>query len=343
MLTIFWCRFFGLALLLAPVFAIANIYSKQLDFRLGANVRATGVYMLVNEDCERVCNNAENSSAKSIKISDDAGKSITLTKPAQRIISLAPNITEILFAIGAGKNIVGVSDASDYPAAAKKIPIVANAVDLNLEAIIALHPDLIVAWQGGNPTAQLLELKKFGIPVYCARFENSSDITRTMTNLATLTGNEAYAGPIIKKIQNQFRQLRAQYGRKPKLTVFYQLWQTPLLTINQHSIINKIITMCAGINIFANTRGAAPEVGVESVLEKNPQIIITSENKSNWQAYWRAWPQILAVKNHNLFSIPADLIERPGPRLVTGAQMLCMDLELARKKSEMIKREHQIH
>lgn len=270
-----------------------------------------------------------------VTVQDDAKQTITLAKPATRIISLAPNLTEILYAIGAGNKIVAVGTANDFPAAAKKLPVVANDNEINLEAVASLHPDLIVAWLNGNSAQQTAALQKLHIPVYFAQFTQIADISHAMQNLAVLTGEQKAATPVIARLNKQFALLAKKYSKAPKITVFYQIWHEPLFTINHQSIINQVINLCGGKNIYATTYGLAPQISVESVIALNPDVIISSEENPNWSIYWLQWPSVAAVKNKNMYRIPADLIERPGPRLIQGAALLCQDLAESRNKNSV--------
>lgn len=241
----------------------------------------------------------------------------------QRIISLAPNLTEILFAIGAGKNIVGVSVDSDYPEAAKKIPIVANAGQLNLEEIIALKPTMIVAWRGGNPQSQLDELKSFHVPVYTFQFIDLSDITQAMQRLGALTDCRTEAAMQIQEFTQKLAKLQQTQMNKKPIKVFYLLWQSPLMTVGKHTLINQAITLCGGQNIFADLNATAPVVGIASVLQRDPAIIIAGFISKNWKNDWQQWPEITAVKTGRLYFINPDLLQRPGPRFIYGVQQLC--------------------
>jgi len=246
-----------------------------------------------------------------------------------RIISLAPNITEILYIIGAGKQIVAVSAYSNYPKAAKKLPIVTTYNDLDLERIIHLKPNFIVVWKEGNPSAQIRQLKGLHIKVVVLSFQKISDIPHAMLVLGQLTGHEQQAKRQAKKFEKSLKQLKQKYSRRKKVTVFYQLSQDPLMTLNKHSMVDQMIQVCGGENIFHDTIGLAPMVNIESILARNPQaILISNTNKAAQQEklYWQEYPMLQAVKNKQIFIINADLIERPGPRLIQGITQICQYL-----------------
>ncbi len=271
--------------------------------------------------------------ASQISVTDDTGQVVKLAKPAQRIISLAPNLTEILFAIGAGDKVVGVSSESDFPPQAKAIARVASFNELNLEAIIESKPDLIVAWLGGNPIGQLTKLKELHIPVYSARFKTIADIPKTMQKLSILTGTVNQATPVIKNFNTNIAKLRHKYAKQQPVSVFYQVWHKPIFTISDKSIINQVIGLCGGRNVFAKTKGSSPQVSVEAVLVADPQVILAGEDSNYWRSMWQFWHRLRAVHNNNLYTIPPSLVERPGPRLWRGARLVCEDLALARSKS----------
>lgn len=237
-----------------------------------------------------------------------------------RIISLAPNLTEILFAIGAGKNIVGTSVDSDYPKAAKQIPIIANAGQLDLEAIVATKPSMVVAWAGGNPINQLEELKSLHIPLYLFQFKNIKDITDAMQRLGELTNHQAQAAEQIRIFNNKIATIKPN---SKHIKVLYVIWPSPLMTVGKNSLINQAISLCGGQNIFADISISAPAVNIASVLQRNPTIIIAGFYAKNWQQVWQQWPEISAVKSGRLYYINPDLLQRPGPRFALGVEQLC--------------------
>ncbi len=266
--------------------------------------------------------------ANACEVIDDAGQKIKLAHPAQRIISLAPDLTEILFAAGASKHIIGVMQGSDYPEAAKTIPVIANYNSIDVETIVALRPDLIVAW---SEESFAEKLKTLGIPVYFSQQKKITDIPDTLKRLGCLAGTEKMANQAAEQFSQRYLLLQKKYSHKKVVSVFYQVWPKPLVTISKASWINDVISLCGGKNIFANLKGAAPEVNLEAVLVANPEVIIGTDTKLDWEKMWSAWPQISAVYNQHLFAINPDWVERAGPRLLVGVDAICRDLELARK------------
>lgn len=266
-----------------------------------------------------------NSIGYACTIKDDTGQSIILSHPAERIISLAPNLTELLFAIDAGNRIVGVASHSDFPEAAKKIPVVAGYSSLNLEAIIASHPDLVIAWEGGNPRAALKKIQQAGIPVYFSAIHKLTDIPKTLRRLGCLTGTAAMAERAATQFLQRYQQLQQLHQKSKVVTVFYEIWPKPLMTISKVSLIDEIIRLCGGKNIFAETKGVTPVVTREAVLQKNPQVIFGEKLDE-----WNKWPDLEAVRYHQLFIINPGYLQRAAPRILQGADQVCAILDSVR-------------
>ncbi len=265
------------------------------------------------------------------RVVDDKGAFIHLQNPAQRIISLAPDITEILFKVGAGKQVAGVIQGSDYPQEARHITPVGSYTGIDLEKIISLHPDLVVTW-GNTFSRQIEALRKFAIPVYVSEPEQLDDIPRTMNNLGCLTGNRAISHREAEYFSRQLERLTIKYRDKQQIKVFYQIGSYSLFTVNKSSWINQVIRLCGGMNVFAEARLPAAEVSWEAVVTASPQVIISDAEDANWKARWLQWRSIPAVRNNYLFSINPDLIERASPRLLEGAEQMCQMIEAVRKR-----------
>lgn len=250
------------------------------------------------------------------QVCDDTQQNVFLLHPAKRIISLAPDLTEILFAIGAGNKVIAVVRGSDYPAAAKKLPVIATANQLDSEAIIALHPDLIVAWAGGVSPTALRQLKQSHIPVYLSWQKKITDIPQTMLRLGKLTGTKDKAQLAADVFLKRYLQLKKQFATKKPVTVFYQVWSQPLITITKNSWINDVIELCGGKNIFADLPGVSPQVSMEAVIARQPAVIFGDPT------IWQQWLRLHA----RFYYLNPDLIERAGPRLIEGATVICRDL-----------------
>ena len=270
-----------------------------------------------------------------ISVKDDGGNTVTLSKPAQRIISLAPHATELIFAAGGGDRIVGTVGYSDYPATALKIPRVGSHQQIDVERIIALKPDLLVVWLHGNSERQLEHVRKLGIPFYFSEPKKLADIPTSIERLGMLMGTEQQANKVAAAERTELARLTEQYRNRPTVRMFYQVWGKPVYTLNGGNIMSDVIRLCGGENVFANLAIPAPVVTTEAVLLENPEVMMTGDRqaeKSGGLEIWKQYKNLLAVKNDNLFSVDADLVNRAGPRLIEGAVMVCEKLELARSR-----------
>jgi iron complex transport system substrate-binding protein len=270
-----------------------------------------------------------------IRLTDDSGRSVTLKQPAQRIISLTPHMTELLFAAGAGGHVVGTVEYSNYPPAAQRIARIGDSARLDLERIVALRPDLIVVWQFGNAQRQLEKLLHLGIPVYYNEPRRLSDIARAIEQLGKLAGTESVALPAARAFMAREAGLRQRYAGRAEVTVFFQIWDKPLMTVNGDHLISDVIRLCGGRNVFAGLKPLTPEISIEAVLAANPEAIggVTAEaGQAGNLAGWKDWPHLQAVARDNLFVIDADLIARNTPRILDGAQQMCEQLDAARAR-----------
>lgn len=270
-----------------------------------------------------------------IAVTDDTGTTLRLAAPAQRIVSLAPHITETLFAAGAGAQLVGAVEYSDFPAAAKQVTRIGGYSKLDLEAIVALKPDLAIGWASGNSPAHVEKLRALGIPVYLAQPERIDDVAVNLERYGELAGTQTQARAAAADFRARLQSLRDNYGARRPVRTFYQIWKQPLMTVGGTQVITDAIRLCGGENVFADLKPLAPKVSIEAVLAADPEVIVASgmgEARPEWVDDWRQWPAMTAVRRDNLFFIPPDIIQRHTPRLVEGAARLCAQLERARNK-----------
>lgn len=275
-----------------------------------------------------------------IVVIDDAGTTHRLNSPAKRIVSLVPHATELLFEVGAGKQIVGASEYSDYPEAANAIPRVGGYRSINMEVILMLKPDLIVSWSDDNTASDLDGIKKLGIPVYVSNPKTFKDIARNLEHLGKLTGHAQKGINAGRALYEKSQTLRFKYANKRKVRVFYQVWDKPLITLNANTFISKSIELCGGSNVFADLLTSSPQISVESVIAANPDAIVTgghAKERKGWIKKWQAIKSIKAVEYNNLFQIPPDILQRPTSRLYQGTQLLCQALERARQNMRVTK------
>ncbi len=268
-----------------------------------------------------------------IVVRDDTGATISLAHPAQRIISLAPNITENIYAAGAGAKLVGAVEYSDYPAAAKRVRRVGDYMRPDLETIVALKPDLVLTWKSGNADSSIAKLKALGLNVFQSQPDRLDDIPASIEAIGRLAGSETTATPAANAFRQRLAKLRAQYGKRPSVPLFYQAWHQPLLTIGGDQIISDVIRLCSGTNIFAQLPSLAPSVSIEAVLAADPEAIVASGMGYDTPIGlndWQRWKKLTATARGNLFFVPADLMQRATPRLLDGTEMLCRHLETAR-------------
>ena len=266
---------------------------------------------------------------------DDTGQVVRLKAPAKRIVTLAPHAAESLYAAGAGDRLVGTVEYSDYPPEAKKVARVGGYSRIDLEAVFALKPDLVIAWQSGNNLAQVDKLKALGLTVYISQPNTMEDVADQLERLGQLAGSETTAHAAAESFRQRLRKLQSSNAQKPKVRVFYQIWKSPLMTVGGPQIISDAIRLCGGDNVFGNLGQMAPTVSVEAVLEADPEAIIATgmgDAKPEWLHDWDKWTRMTAVKRGNLFHINPDIMQRHTPRILDGAEKLCAHLDVARSR-----------
>lgn len=267
-----------------------------------------------------------------IEAIDDLGHTVRLEKPAGRIISFAPHVTELLFAIGAGDKIVGVVKHSDYPEQAKRIPEIGTNRAADLERIVSLQPDLIIAWFHASSLKQLDRLRSTGIPVYYSNPQTLKGIASEGERLATLAGTEAEAARWADQFRQRHARLFSTFAARPKVKVFYQVSGRPLYTLNREHFVSDLLTTCGATNIFGTLPIVAPVVNIEAVLHADPQAIIAAIPAAELKSQWESWTDMQAVRLKNLFTVNADLTHRPGPRAMDAAETLCEKIDEARMR-----------
>jgi iron complex transport system substrate-binding protein len=269
-----------------------------------------------------------------VQVKDDAGSTITLARPAQRIVSLAPHLTELLFAAGAGAQLVGVGAYSDYPVAAKALPRVGDAAMLDLERILALMPDLLVVWRDGNSPQQLQRLATLGIPVYASELGRLADIASTLRRFGRLAGTEAAANARADGFEQELAALRERYAGRQPLRVFYQIWHRPLLTINDRHLISEALAICGARNVFGALAPLTPTVSDEAVVAQDPDAIVTARAGADGPDHldtWRRLTQLAATRRGALLVVDPDTLHRSSDRIPEGIRGLCEKLDGVRR------------
>ncbi|TFH08178.1 MAG: cobalamin-binding protein [Nitrosomonadales bacterium] len=267
-------------------------------------------------------------------LTDDRGRSIFLKHSARRIISLSPNITELVFAAGAGDKLVGVSSYSDYPDVAKFIPEIGDSSSLDLERIVALRPDLVVAWGSGNKVADIDKLERLGLTVFVTEANNLEDIPRLLRKTGKLAGTFAKAELAANVYDVELREIKRHYKNRQPVGVLHLIWYQPLMTVSGSHIISDIINICGGINVFASAPSLTLTISAESLLKTDPQMIISSiplaSSEAGAKELWQRFPNIRAVRDSHLFYVHPDLIHRQTPRMLQAVKIVCTQIEKTR-------------
>ncbi len=275
--------------------------------------------------------------AATVAATDDRGVYVELPAPAQRVISLAPHLTELLFAAGAGARVVGAVAHSDYPPAARRLPRVGDASRVDMEQIVELGPDLVLGWRSGNAQDDWGRLESLGIPVFVTEPRRLESVAYQLLQLGRLTGTETRAKQAAARYLARLNALRRRYEERGEIRVFYQISMVPLYTVNRRHIINDVIELCGGRNVFAELDALAPAVSPESVIAADPEVIIAASGLSGGQLerFWRRWPAMTAVQRNNLFAVQPDQMHRATPRILKGIAEVCDALEQARRRREV--------
>lgn len=246
----------------------------------------------------------------------------------KKIIALSPHLTELTFALGAGDKLVAVSDFSDYPAAAKTLPSVASHQGVNFESIMRLQPDLILAWQGGNKPQDLQRLESLGYALFYSNPKHPIDIANEIQELGALLGQQATAIDLANDYRQKLNSIARRYKTDSPQSAFYYMWSKPLMTIGGGAWANHLLELCGAKNIFFNAIADYPEVAVESVIERKPDVIIAAlkSERSELQAFWQPWQKLLGQPITAVKQVNPDLLHRYSPRLLDGVEQLCQQI-----------------
>lgn len=255
-------------------------------------------------------------------------------EPARRIVTLSPHLAELVYAAGAGERVVGTVAWTDYPPAAAALPHIGDAFRVDLEALAALEPDLVLAWKGGNPDHLLEQLAARGYRVVALEPERLDDIGAHMVEIGRLAGTEQAAREVSAQFRTELHALRRAQAGKPAVRVFYQVSWRPLYTVGGRQLISEVIELCGGRNLFADLGDLAPSVSMEAVIARDPEVILTADVQSVDLDEWRRWPGVTAVARGQLSSVDGDLVARASPRILEGTRQVCDALDRARHALE---------
>ena len=271
--------------------------------------------------------------ASELSAIDDSGTKISLQSPATRIIAMSPDLTEVVFELGAGHRLVGAGEYSNYPPEASGITRVNSSASANFELIFSLEPDLVLVWKTGNGARTISRLRDLGLPVFVVETQRVADIPALYQRLGLLLGQKVLATQLAEKFLHEIDVIRQSIHSQPEITVFYEVWDDPLMTLSGQHMVSDAISICGGKNIFEDMVPIAPVVSLESVVAADPQVIITSgsiEGLQNWRSRWARWGGMTAVENQHLFMVAPDLLLRQTGRLIEGIRSLCQKMLEAR-------------
>lgn len=260
-------------------------------------------------------------------LQDAAGRRVQVPPDPQRVVALAPNIVELVYALGEGAKLKGATRFSNHPAAARKLPRVGSYTHLDLERIVALRPDLCLASQDGNPRQVVERLQTLGIPVFVINPQSLPEMMATIRQLGVLLDARAKADAMVADMARRIRAVRKRVGRDPhRPTVFFEVDEDPMVSVGSATFINELITLAGGRNLAAGPV-PYPRYDWEKVLRLQPEVVIISsmaggQTRAQLLHAWRQWPQLKAVRNHRVYVVKADLFDRPTQRLVDGLEVL---------------------
>lgn len=255
---------------------------------------------------------------------------------AQRIVSLSPHITELLFAAGAGDQIVGADLYSDYPEQARRIPRVGDVAAIDTERLLALKPTLVIVWQSGTPARQQEQLRRLGLKLFATEQRHLADIESALVTFGALAGTPAVAAAAAAQLHRGIAEVRERFAGRRRLTVFYQIWDRPLFTLSQDHVVSEVLNLCGGDNVFGDVAGIAPMVDTESVLARNPEVIIIGATGADGERQRRSWLRfgnLRAVQQGRIYLLDPSLINRMTPRILLGIDLVCRQLDQARLRS----------
>jgi vitamin B12 transport system substrate-binding protein len=240
---------------------------------------------------------------------------------AERVVSLAPSLSEIMLELGAADLLVGVLDGGERPAALANVPSVGRYGQLDMERLLSLQPDLILLWPGSVGPGQREQLQRLKIPVYVAEPHSLEQLASQVQTIAEQVGRADAGRQLATRLRQRLLELRQRYQRAEPLRVFYQVWNQPLYTVGGGQIISDALAVCGARNVFDDLTLPAPQVSVESVLQRNPEVIVAGDQLQ--LEAWKVWPQIAAVAQGRLLQVPDKGLERPSGQMVDAVAKLC--------------------
>ncbi len=276
---------------------------------------------------------ANTTAPMALSVVDDSGQRLTLARPARRVVTLAPNLAELVFAAGGGDRLVGVMRYSEHPSAVARLPVVGDAFTVNLEKLAALQPDLLLVWTSGVNPRQQQRLHSLGAPVYHSEINSIATLADTLRRIGRLLGTDAVAEAQAAALLARWQALQARWSTRAPVRVFYQLWDEPLMTVNRQHLIAQALRACGGVNAFDDLPPLTPTIGWEAVLATDPQVVVTghADNEPARLQRWQRYPQLSAVRHGLLIALDGQQLARMSPAFIDGAEALCQAVDRARR------------
>ncbi|MEJ0006119.1 MAG: cobalamin-binding protein [Steroidobacteraceae bacterium] len=278
---------------------------------------------------------ARQAGASALDVVDDTGAHLALSRPVQRIVSLAPGATEMLFAAGGGSLLVATVEYADQPAAARQVPRIGDSSAIDLERLLVLKPDVIVYWPGGNNPAQIAQIKRLGFTLYGQQVNRLADLSASLRRLGLLAGTSSVALQRAAAIDEQLQSLRERYSKRTPLTTLLETWNQPLYTVGSRHLMSDALSICGAVNVFNDLPQLSPAVQVEAVIARDPQLIIAAAPPGvgpQWLGAWRKFPALKAVRSGNLLDFQDQALSRLGPSVVDATAGLCTQIAAARAR-----------
>jgi iron complex transport system substrate-binding protein len=274
------------------------------------------------------------SHAESLTVTDDAGRRVTLPQVPQKIISIAPGATEMLFAAGAGSRVIATVEFSDEPAEAREVPRIGDSNAIDVERVVALRPDVVVVWDGGSSVGQVAQLERLGIPLYREKVRRLSELAPSLRRLGALADTGAVAERAARDIETRLAGLASQFGGRSPITVLLQVWNRPIYTVGGSQMMTDSLHLCGARNIFADLKIQGPAVDMEAIIARNPEVIVAVAPPGvahEWLEEWKRFTSLRAVRNDALIPFEDQRLSRLGPSAVGGTEALCKAIDAKRR------------
>jgi iron complex transport system substrate-binding protein len=269
--------------------------------------------------------------AAQMSIRDDLNRPVHVKKKPERIVTLAPFLTELVYAAGAGDNVIGVSKLSDFPPDARKVPQIGTGAEFSLAQLATFKPDLVLAWRDGIRKEEIERISSFGATVFTASARTLDDVPRLLKAIGLLTGNDVTVA--VAEYEAKIERLKLENASKRRVSAFLELWNRPLTTISGTHFMTEALDICRADNVFKDLPGSAPQVTIDELYEKDPFVIVgagSATNLDEFRSNWSVRQGLNAVKDNRLVFIDTDTFQRPTPRTPDAIRQLCSALDAVR-------------